>query len=289
MSIPERPLLFLDHDGVLDSRAWLDQVTWTNEDSAKHTGLWRGEAKFGSLDRWAARIDPKKVALLNRITDETGAWIVTTASDRIILRLDGLQALYKRVGITGQFAGHTWPLGNAGRGAEIADFMGGLRSSSREWAIRHMSESGIAIVDDSDDMLFLRSRLVRTKTETGLLERHVGPIIRMLQKPLGRVVAGRVVTLADSFFREAFRDKPAEGPWTVSDLIRWLQTQDQGALVEVVQHTSGRGYYDQGGNATEVAFDPSLTTYTDFRGNQFVKPDAPYYNTRTLLLGETNG
>jgi len=59
--------------------------------------------------------------------------------------------------------------------------------------------------------------------------------------------------------------------------------------VKVIRHTSGTGYYDQGGNASTVPFDPvAHAEYTDMRGNQFVKPDAPYYNARTLLLGEMN-
>jgi len=74
----------------------------------------------------------------------------------------------------------------------------------------------------------------------------------------------------------------------VRELIQWLATfDDQDAEVEVVEHSSGTGYYDQGGNARVVAFDHERhTTYTDLRGNQFVKPGAPYFGARTLLLGE---
>lgn len=74
----------------------------------------------------------------------------------------------------------------------------------------------------------------------------------------------------------------------VSELIEWLKGQDQGAIVEVVVHTSGSGY-GQGGNATTEVFTPGHTDYTDRRGNQFITPDKPYYNTRTLLLGVVNG
>lgn len=76
----------------------------------------------------------------------------------------------------------------------------------------------------------------------------------------------------------------------VKELVEWLAAfEDQDADVEVVQHTSGTGYYDQGGNVSLVAFDPSKhAEYTDMRGNPHVKPDAPYYNARTLLLGELN-
>lgn len=72
----------------------------------------------------------------------------------------------------------------------------------------------------------------------------------------------------------------------VSEFIEWLKSQDQGATVEVVNHTSGNTYYDQGGNATPVAFNPEEHAhYTDLRGNQFIAPEMPYFNKRTLLLG----
>ena len=76
----------------------------------------------------------------------------------------------------------------------------------------------------------------------------------------------------------------------VKELVEWLAAfEDQDADVEVVSHTSGTGYYDQGGNASTAAFDPSKhAEYTDLRGNPHVKPDAPYYNARTLLLGALN-
>lgn len=44
---------------------------------------------------------------------------------------------------------------------------------------------------------------------------------------------------------------------TVAEFIEWLKTQDQAAEVWVVEHSSGRGYYDQGGRAEQVAFDPA--------------------------------
>ena len=74
----------------------------------------------------------------------------------------------------------------------------------------------------------------------------------------------------------------------VRELMQWLATvEDQDADVEVVQHSCGTGYYDQGGSASPAAFDPEKhATYTDLRGNPHIKQDATYYNARTLLLGE---
>lgn len=79
----------------------------------------------------------------------------------------------------------------------------------------------------------------------------------------------------------------------VSEFIEWLQTQPQDAIVEVVYHKSGCGYYDQGGNARSVGFDPSEGeygvprhwSYTDFRGNYWVKESEPHFGKHYLLLG----
>jgi len=75
----------------------------------------------------------------------------------------------------------------------------------------------------------------------------------------------------------------------VADFIKLLQTQDQGATVEVVEHKDGRGYYNQGGQAYQEEFDPTKhLEYTDMRGNQFAV-GKPYENKRTLLIGMIHG
>lgn len=72
---------------------------------------------------------------------------------------------------------------------------------------------------------------------------------------------------------------------TVKQLIEWLKTQDQDAIVEVVYHgTDSRGFYNHD-VVTQKPFTPELSEYTDFRDNQFVKPDSPVYGKSVLLLG----
>jgi hypothetical protein len=75
----------------------------------------------------------------------------------------------------------------------------------------------------------------------------------------------------------------------IKEFIKWLETQDQDAIIKVVAHKSGRGYYDQGGTASKVEFDPSNhVEITDFRGNSFVTPDDDFYNKIHILLGTHN-
>jgi len=76
----------------------------------------------------------------------------------------------------------------------------------------------------------------------------------------------------------------------VSELIEFLKMQDQGATVEVVEHKSGKGYYDQGGNANKQDFDPlKHVDYIDLRENPYVKEGDPRHNKRFLFLGEIDG
>jgi len=70
---------------------------------------------------------------------------------------------------------------------------------------------------------------------------------------------------------------------TVKDFMEWLQTQDQGATVEILQGRRGRGY--EGDSYGRVDFEIDLhAEYTDMRGNQFAV-GKPYENSRTLFLG----
>jgi len=73
----------------------------------------------------------------------------------------------------------------------------------------------------------------------------------------------------------------------VSEFIEWLKTQDQGATVDCILHDSTGSYYEQGGTIETAHFDPDKEhwEYVDWRKNRFVKSDAPYYQTRTLLIG----
>ncbi len=90
---------------------------------------------------------------------------------------------------------------------------------------------------------------------------------------------------------------------TKAELVQWLNRNfDDDAIIEIVMHTSGTGYYDQGGNANTTEFNPCLQgmgvthkwcenghfEYTDFTNNQFVKENHPYFNKKILTLGGYN-
>lgn len=64
----------------------------------------------------------------------------------------------------------------------------------------------------------------------------------------------------------------------VSEFIEWMKTQDQDAIVEVVV----------GGHRVEFTEPSEQSEYCDFRGNQFVKETAHYYNKRYIMIGSTD-
>lgn len=81
---------------------------------------------------------------------------------------------------------------------------------------------------------------------------------------------------------------------------KWLDQFDEECIIECVIHSRGSGYYDQGGNATVVTFDPEMHfghgskmtwcekdhfEYTDFRNNRFVKEDQPHFGKQLLRIG----
>lgn len=73
----------------------------------------------------------------------------------------------------------------------------------------------------------------------------------------------------------------------VYELIKWLNSfEDQEATILVIRHTRGTSYHDQGGNAMEITFDPSLhSEYVDLRSTSDIPED---WKTNTLLLGVLN-
>ena len=78
---------------------------------------------------------------------------------------------------------------------------------------------------------------------------------------------------------------------TVADFRKWLEQFPDDAEVLVAVQQEASGYQSFG----EVKFEePELSghdlgkgwEYTDFNGNQFVKPDAHHFGKRFLYIGE---
>lgn len=151
------PVLFLDIDGVLNSRE-----CWASLRGQRH------------------KIDLTKVALLNEVVATTRCLIVVSSTWRLgvgqgkggcraILRDYGLKARFRRDWRTPEFRADdpTFPV----RGTEIA-----------YWLSRNGSPS-YAIVDDDGDMLPEQMpRFVQTSFEHGLTREHADRLIALLSR-----------------------------------------------------------------------------------------------------------
>jgi len=78
---------------------------------------------------------------------------------------------------------------------------------------------------------------------------------------------------------------------TVAEFRKWLEQFPDDAEVLVAVQQEASGYQSFG----EIKFEePELDKahlgkgweYVDFKGNQFVKPDAPHFGKRFLYIGE---
>ena len=56
----------------------------------------------------------------------------------------------------------------------------------------------------------------------------------------------------------------------VSELIEFLTLLNQNAIVEVLEHKAGTGYYDQGGTCRTVEFNPVYSEYYDCNGKAYL-------------------
>lgn len=150
-------VIFLDIDGVLNSRAYIQQVGDLFDDP-KH------------------QIDPLAVTRLNFLTKTTGAKIVVSSTWRLAFYKEPnglvlLQECMSGYGITGEVIGMTgndaW--GTDRRGQEIQDYL---------W--NHPEIEKFVIIDDDSDMGNLLPYLIQTTFDEGLQNDHVDQAVAVL-------------------------------------------------------------------------------------------------------------
>jgi hypothetical protein len=147
-------VLFLDIDGVLNSRLLVESVAW--------------EPPLGT-ERDLDIIDAYAISLLDHVVHETGAQVVVTSSWRATYGLEALRSLLARRGFSGTVLDMTPQL------------VGRLRSSEIErWLADHEVESFAIVDDDEEAGSRWRSRFVHTTYETGLTREHALRLIALL-------------------------------------------------------------------------------------------------------------
>lgn len=68
----------------------------------------------------------------------------------------------------------------------------------------------------------------------------------------------------------------------VKEMIEWLQTQPQDAVVEVVNATR---YDDYNCSMSTVEFTTNWQSLYDWTGNKYIKPGNHQFNKKVLTLG----
>jgi hypothetical protein len=165
-------VLFLDIDGVLNSHAWF--------------GL-RGKrmsAGDDQLGRMVHDLDPRAVARLNIILEQTGAKCVLSSTWRKLRGLELTQQALARRGFAFELSGATpecdvvTPGGlylGKGRGVEIQAWIDNAPGAG--W---RTDDAVFAIVDDDSDMGPLLPMLVQTSTAYGLTDAEMVRLIHRL-------------------------------------------------------------------------------------------------------------
>lgn len=155
-------VLFLDIDGVLNSSGWMAA----------------GHMRDDVLGHFA----PHLCARLERVLAATNAVIVVSSSWRIAHSDSAIQHYLRTRGVPSarvigstpthvEQAGHGIRVGYESRGHEIV-----------AWLRAHPQVASFAIVDDSDDMGPVKSRLVRTSWARGIEDVHVDRLIALLME-----------------------------------------------------------------------------------------------------------
>jgi hypothetical protein len=148
-------VLFLDFDGVLNSYEFM-------------------RSSPGRLDR----LDPAAVSRLNAIVDRSGAKVVISSTWRLKRSLDEIRRLLAELGFRGEVIGRTPDL--VGHG--LVDPYVARCQEIQTWIDGHGEPlESFAILDDAY-LEEVAQFLVRTETETGLLDEHVVAVLEMLDE-----------------------------------------------------------------------------------------------------------
>ena len=151
-------VLFLDVDGVLNC-----VEDWIEEDVLGHP-----------FNKGCNQINRTKLALLQRVVNETGCKIVLSSTWRKFFELPVFHAMLKDRGFVSEadvFIGKTpEKFSNSVRGVEI-----------RMWLENHPEVTTYAIVDDDNDMLEVQTPyFVRTDNSRGMSYKDAVAIIAIL-------------------------------------------------------------------------------------------------------------
>ena len=169
-TISQKKVLFLDIDGVLNTKWWYTQMD-----------------RNSPRDQYGYAFDPKAVANLKRIVEETGADIVISSSWKSF-GFSELEEMWTDRGLPGKLIGVT-PNSVSDELLLDADIdsieLFHIRGEEiKEWLTKHGKiVSNYAIIDDMDNMLpEQQSHFVHTNPEFGITEGDAEKAIAIINK-----------------------------------------------------------------------------------------------------------
>lgn len=159
-------LIFLDFDGVLNSRKWMEGFHQKVREYNKPESTILVEPEDA--------LDPTPVELINQLVEKSGAKVIISSSWRILHGLESLNKILKNAGAKFE-AIDTTPRTYEERGIEIQQYLDYLKSKGDE------VESFVIIDDDSDMAHFLNTKhFIKTAFEFGFMEWHLEEALKVL-------------------------------------------------------------------------------------------------------------
>jgi hypothetical protein len=124
---------------------------------------------------WEA--SPQCVAVLNEITERSGAVLVVSSTWRIGRSIEQLEELLEGWGVKAQMVGVTPVLRRQIGNIIISESRG---KEINAWLLSNENWNDFVILDDDDDMRPLLHKLVRTSFDLGLQPEHIKMALALL-------------------------------------------------------------------------------------------------------------
>jgi Swiss Army Knife RNA repair-like protein len=156
-----KPVVFLDIDGVLNSKQWYAHERCL---SGRHFTV------FNRAETLEYSIDPDCVQRLNRILQQTGAVVIVSSSWRKKHALSEIVSILESRGFRGEVDGATSANGTLSRTEEITEWLAENRPPGAAYVV----------IDDELTSALPTERVVSPSNQTGLTDRDVEQAIAIL-------------------------------------------------------------------------------------------------------------
>ncbi len=161
-------IIFLDIDGVLNSTVYVNSEPYRIETAGM------SDAQV-MLIAHHTHLDPLAIQILNDLVERSGAEVVLSSTWRVKYSVDEMNQMLKDRGATFTISASTPVLfgklsARIPRGKEIAHYLKMLEKQPESFVI----------IDDHDDMLHLKTNLVKTNMKFGLTKEDVEAALKIL-------------------------------------------------------------------------------------------------------------